>query len=342
MIFTLTGLRVNLPLPGKKKCNPNQTKAKIIIGMNNHEHVHNHDHGKHTHSHGSIDPSILTTKKGLRAVKWSFIGLMITFIIQVVIVFYTKSVALLADTIHNLGDAVTAIPLGIAFLFALKKPSKRFTYGYGRTEDLAGVTIVLIILFSAIVAGYEAIDRIIHPVQIQNIWAVIVASVIGFTGNEIVAVFRIRVGREINSAALIADGYHARIDGFTSLAVLLGAIGVLLGFPLADPIIGLLITITILKIVWDSIKTVFLRLLDGVEPNVVEDIRKCVVNVRRVKQVLNIRARWSGHKVLTEVFIQVDPHYSALELHEIVEEVEHEVMHHLNYISNVMVDAEPA
>jgi cation diffusion facilitator family transporter len=309
--------------------------------MNAHEHVHDHDHGKHTHSHGSIDPSILTTKKGLWAVKWSFIGLMITFIIQVVIVYYTKSVALLADTIHNLGDAVTAVPLGIAFLFARKKPSKRFTFGYGRVEDLAGMIIVLIILFSAIVAGYEAIERIVHPVQIQNIWAVIVASLIGFTGNEIVAVFRIRTGKEINSAALIADGYHARIDGFTSLAVLLGAIGVLLGFPLADPIIGLLITITILKIVWDSIKTVFTRLLDGVEPHVVEDIRKCVVNVRRVKQVLNVRARWSGHKVLTEVFIQVEPHYSVLELHEIVEEVEHEIMHNVNYVSNVMVDAEP-
>jgi cation diffusion facilitator family transporter len=307
--------------------------------MNEQKHVH--EHGQHTHTHGSIDPSILTTKKGLWAVKWSFIGLMITFIIQVVIVFYTKSVALLADTIHNLGDAVTAVPLGIAFFFALKKPSKRFTYGYGRVEDLAGVIIVLIILFSAIVAGYEAINRIIHPVQIKNLWAVMVASVIGFTGNEIVAEFRIKVGKEINSAALIADGYHARIDGFTSLAVFLGAVGVLLGFPLADPIIGLLITITILKIVWDSIRTVFTRLLDGVEPHVVEDIRKHAGNVNGVKQILNVKARWSGHMVLTEVFIKIDPHYSALEVHEIVEKVEHEIMNHVNYVSNVTVDVEP-
>jgi cation diffusion facilitator family transporter len=155
------------------------------------------ERSKHRHSHGSIDPSIASTKKGIWAVKWSFIILMITFLIQVVIVFFTGSVALLADTIHNLGDAVTAIPLGIAFLFALRKPSKRFTYGFGRVEDLAGVIIVMIILFSAIVAGYQAVDRIIHPISIRNIWAVMLASIIGFIGNEGVAIFRIKVGKEM-------------------------------------------------------------------------------------------------------------------------------------------------
>lgn len=297
--------------------------------------------GKHGHSHGSVDPSIISTKKGLWAVKWSFIILMITFLIQVVIVIFTGSVALLADTIHNLGDAVTAIPLGIAFLFAFKKPSKRFTYGFGRVEDLAGVIIVLIILFSAIVAGYQAVDRIIHPLPIQNIWAVIFASLIGFIGNEGVALFRIKVGKEIGSAALVADGYHARIDGFTSLAVLIGAIGVILGFPLADPIIGLLITLTILKIVWDSVKKVFTRLLDGVEPEYMDEIRHSLNHVSGIKEILNIKARWSGHQLLAEVYIRIDSNLNVIEAHNIIEEVEHEIMDHIKYVSNVIVDIEP-
>jgi cation diffusion facilitator family transporter len=145
-------------------------------------------------------------------------------------------VALLADTIHNFGDAATAIPLAIAFWFARQKPSERFTFGYGRVEDLAGMAIVLTILASAIIAGYESIQRLLNPQDISYVWVVIAASIIGFLGNEAVAMFRIRVGREISSVALIADGYHARVDGWTSLAVLFGAIGVWLGYPLADPI----------------------------------------------------------------------------------------------------------
>lgn len=299
------------------------------------------DTGNHEHSHGSIDPSIVSTNKGIWAVKWSFIILMITFLIQAIIVMYTGSVALLADTIHNLGDAVTAIPLGIAFLFALRKPSSRFTYGFGRVEDLAGVTIVLIILFSAIVAGYQAVDRIIHPLPIQNIWAVIVASIIGFIGNEGVALFRIRIGKEIGSAALVADGYHARIDGFTSLAVLAGAIGVILGFPLADPVIGILITLTILKIVWDSIKKVFIRLLDGVESEYLDEIQHALSHVAGIQEITKIKARWSGHQLLTEVYIRIDSSISLPEAHSIVEEVEHEIMDHIKYVSNVIVDIEP-
>lgn len=303
-----------------------------------HKYEFNDHHG---HKHGAVDPSIITTKKGLWAVKWSFIGLLITFIFQVLIVIFTGSVALLADTIHNLGDAVTAIPLGIAFLFAMKKPSKRFTYGYGRVEDLAGVIIVLIILFSAIVAGYESVMRIIRPQPINNLWAVIIASIIGFIGNESVAIFRIKVGKNIGSAALVADGYHARIDGFTSLAVLLGAIGVIMGFPLADPVIGLAITITILKIVWDSAKSVFGRMLDGVEPEVFDEIKHALTHVNGISEVLNIKARWTGHKLLAEIYIKVPQGISVEKAHETIEEIEHELIHHIKYISNVIVDIEP-
>lgn len=219
-------------------------------------HGHDHGAGSHGHTHGVLDPSIATTDRGIWAIKWSFVILALTAALQLVVVLASGSVALLADTIHNVGDATTAIPLWVAFVLARRRPTATFTYGYGRVEDLAGILIVLIILFSAIVAGYEAIGRFIRPQPITQLLWVALAGIIGFIGNEVVAVFRIRVGREIESAALIADGYHARTDGLTSLAVVIGAAGVWLGFPLADPIIGLLITIAILGIVWQSARGV--------------------------------------------------------------------------------------
>lgn len=205
--------------------------------------------GGQGHTHGIVDPSILTTERGIWAVKWSFVGLFITAIFQIIIVYYSGSITLLADTIHNVGDALTAIPLLFAFMLARWKPTKRFTYGYGRVEDLAGVFVVLMILLSAIIAGYLSIDRLFHPQEVTFLWAVVAASIIGFIGNEAVAQLRIRVGNEIGSGALVADGQHARADGLTSLAVLFGAVGVYIGFPLADPIVGLLITTAILGIV---------------------------------------------------------------------------------------------
>src|SRR6266567_7218263 len=217
------------------------------------------------------DPSITTSDRGLWAIKWSFVGLAATAMLQLFVVFISGSVALLADTIHNFGDAATAVPLAIAFWFARKRPSERFTFGYGRIEDLAGVTIVLVILASAIIAGFESIQRILHPLEISHLWAVIAASIVGFLGNEGVAIFRLRVGREINSAALVADGHHARVDGWTSLAVLVGAVAVWLGYPLADPIIGLLITLAIFGIVIQSRKSIFARMLDGADPQVVDE-----------------------------------------------------------------------
>jgi cation diffusion facilitator family transporter len=229
--------------------------------------------GGHGHTHGVIDPSLSSNERGIWAIKWSFVILAITAALQLVAVFWSGSIALLADTIHNIGDATTAIPLWIAFVLVKRKPTATFNYGLGRVEDLGGMLIVLIILFSAVIAGYEAINRLIHPQAITQLVAVAVAGVIGFIGNEIVAVFRIRVGRDMNSAALIADGYHARTDGLTSLAVVLGALGVWLGFPLADPLIGLLITIAIFGIVWQSAKAVITRSLDGIDPNVTAEIR---------------------------------------------------------------------
>jgi cation diffusion facilitator family transporter len=284
------------------------------LGFGSHEHAesHGHDHGSkgHGHTHGVIDPTIVTTDRGILAIKRSFIILAITAAVQIVVVLTSGSVALLADAIHNVGDATTAIPLWIAFVLALRKPTKTFTYGYGRVEDIAGALIVLIILFSAIVVGYEAIDRFIHPQAITQLLWVAVAGVVGFLGNEAVAIFRIRIGREINSAALVADGYHARTDGLTSLAVVLGAAGVWLGYPLADPIIGLLITIAIFGIVWQSAKAVFTRMLDGIEPGILSEINHAAEHVKGIEHVTDTKARWLGHRLHADVTIAVDENLS--------------------------------
>ncbi len=300
-----------------------------------------HRHHANVHTHGAIDPSVFTTQRGIWAIKWSFFGLLATALFQVVIVFISGSVALLADTIHNFGDAATAIPLWIAFMFARRKPSKRFTYGYGRVEDLAGVAIVLTILFSAIFAGYESIDRLFHPRTVMYLWAVIAASVIGFLGNEAVAQFRIKIGKEIGSAALIADGYHARVDGLTSLAVLFGAVGIWLGYPLADPIIGLLISAAIFRIVWDSSKSIFTRLLDGVDPKVVPEIKHAVNHIKGVCDVTEVRVRWLGHRLHAELNIAVNPELSVEEGHDIAREVRHQLLHHLRYLSNATIHIDP-
>jgi cation diffusion facilitator family transporter len=266
---------------------------------------------------------------------------MATALLQLVVVLMSGSVALLSDTIHNFGDAATAIPLWIAFALTRLGASRRFTFGYGRVEDLAGVVIVLIILFSAVVAGYQAVERLINPQPVGFLWAVAAASLVGFMGNEAVAVFRIRVGREIGSAALVADGYHARTDGWTSLAVLLGAVGVWLGYPLADPIVGLLIAAAILVIVWQSGKAVFTRLLDGVEPEAIEEIRHTASRVPGVEDVSEVRARWLGHRLHAEVNVAVDPDLSVAEGHAIAREVNHQLLHHLSYLSGAVIHVDP-
>ena len=311
------------------------------LHKNPQSYAHNHRHDAHVHTHGAIDPSIFTTYRGIRAIRWSFFGLLATALFQVVIVLLSGSVALLADTIHNFGDAATAIPLWIAFTLARRKPSKRFTYGYGRMEDLAGVAIVFTILFSAIVAGYESIDRLFHPRTVEYLWAVIVASVIGFLGNEAVAQFRIKVGKEMGSAALIADGYHARVDGLTSLAVLFGAVGVWLGYPLADPIVGLLITAAIFRIVWESGKSIFTRLLDGVDPEVIDEIIHAVNHTQVVCDITEVRVRWLGHRLHAEVNIAVSPELSVEAGHDVAIEVRHRLLHHLRHLSNATIHIDP-
>ncbi|WP_369824111.1 cation diffusion facilitator family transporter [Frondihabitans sp. PAMC 28766] len=249
---------------------------------------------------------------GVRALKISMFVLLGTTVLQAVLVGLTGSVALLADTIHNFADALTAVPLWIAFVLGRRLATRRYTYGFGRAEDLAGMFIVFVVALSAVVAGWEAVDRFIHPRPVENPWLLVAAGLIGFAGNELVALYRIRVGRKIGSAALVADGVHARLDGFTSLSVILGAVGVLLGFPLADPIIGLLIAVSILLLLWGTVKSIGSRLMDAIDPDLYERAERALEHADEVHAVRELRLRWIGHRLTGSATIEVaTPHLHA-------------------------------
>ena len=210
-----------------------------------HPHPHAHGSGEHGHSHGLVDRSIIRSREGIKAVSLSLGVLLATAIAQAAIFVLSDSVALLADLIHNVGDALTAVPLGIAFFL------RSF-----RAEKLAGLAVVLAIFVSAMVALYESVERLINPEDLAHLWALAGAGAIGFVGNEIAALIRLRAGRRLHSAALVADGYHARTDGLVSLGVVASAIVVSQGLEIADPLIGLAITLVILRITWQSWRTI--------------------------------------------------------------------------------------
>lgn len=307
------------------------------------EHAHDHtaEHQAHAHTHGIVDPTLYATARGIRALKVSFAALMLTALFQLGVVIVSGSVALLADTIHNFSDALTAIPLALAFVLSRRPPNRRFTYGYGQAEDLAGLLIVGLIALSAVVVGFESIDRLLNPQPVTNVFIVAIAAVIGFIGNEAVAVFRIRVGNEIGSAALVADGQHARADGLTSLAVLLGAVGVWLGFPLADPLVGLGITVLIARIAWQAGRAVITRMLGGVDPQVVDEIERAALETDGVKHVTEVRVRWLGHRLVAELNIAVANELSLQQAHTIANAVHHNLMHRLSYLSGATIHVDP-
>lgn len=302
---------------------------------------HKHGSHDHDHTHGVTDPHILSTQRGIWAIKWSFVVLLATAALQSTIVYLSASVALFADALHNFGDALTAIPLWLALILAQRKPNNRFTYGYGRLEDLAGVAIVLTIFFSVLAVGYLSLRGLLQPAPVAYLPAVALAAVLGFVGNEAVARLRIRVGQEIGSAALVADGYHARVDALTSLMVLASVGGLWSGYPLADPIVGTLITLAILRIAWVAGKAVLLRLLDAVDPEVIEEIRQAADKTAGVADVTEARVRWMGHRLLAELNIAVSPDLSIDQAHEIAKDVRHELLHQLQYLSNATIHVDP-
>lgn len=296
------------------------------------------------HSHDaadSIDNALESSAAGIKALKVSLVVLLLTALAQLVIVLFTGSVALLADTIHNFSDALTAVPLWIAFVLVRRPPTRRFNYGLGRVEDLAGLFIVLMIALSAVVAGFESVHRLIDPRTITNAWVVLGAGFIGFAGNEFVAAYRIRVGQKIGSAALVADGLHARTDGFTSLAVAAGAIGVLAGFPLADPIVGLLITVAILVVLKGTVVEVFRRLMDGVDPVLVDQAEKALMETPGVKGIDSVRLRWIGHQLRAETGIVVDSDLNLIDALGIAHDAEELLQRALPKLEEATVHVTP-
>lgn len=320
-------------------------------GHGGHDHDHDHDSGwvariRHLvtpHSHDSavaVDNALEASSRGIRALLISLAVLGATAALQAVVAALSGSIALLGDTLHNFADALTALPLGLAFWLGRRPPNRRYTYGYGRAEDLAGVVIVVLIAASSALAAYEAVDRLLHPGDVSHLWAVAVAGVVGFVGNELVARYRIRVGREIGSAALVADGLHARTDGFTSLSVLLGAGGVALGWSWADPAVGLLITVAILLVLRDAAREVYRRLMDAVDPALVDQVDDVLRATSGVVDVGVTRLRWIGHQLRAECNVVVRSDLSVGDGHRIAEECEHRLLHEVPRLSAATVHAD--
>lgn len=303
---------------------PHGHEHRHVHSPSDHDHDHPDSHGqprdhesglvarlKHAfvpHSHDAadaIDSAMESSSRGIRAVKVGLVGLGITAVLQLAIVAISGSVALLADTIHNFSDALTAIPLWFAFVLGRRAANRRYTYGYGRAEDLAGLFVIAMIALSAIIAGYEAVVRLLHPAPVTNLGWVAAAGVVGFLGNEAVSVFRIREGKAIGSAALVADGHHARTDGLTSLAVVVGAGGVALGWDWADPLIGLLITIAILLVLRTAARDVFARLMDAVDPALTEQAEHTLAGAPGVETLESVQLRWIGHQLHADAGLTV-------------------------------------
>lgn len=314
---------------------PSSRTGKIRHGLSEFFGMHSHDHAE------SLDDALESSETGIRALKISFGVLMATAVVQAAIVWFTGSVALLADTIHNFSDALTAVPLFIAFRLGRRAPTRRYTYGYKRAEDLAGLFVVLMILLSAILAIWESVDRLFNPREIRYVEVLFAAGVIGFLGNELVALYRIRVGRQIGSAALVADGYHARVDGLTSLAVAAGAIFVWFGYETADPIVGIGVGILILRVLWSALKEIYGRIMDAVDPELVSRIEQSARSVPGVGEVTGCRLRWMGHRLHTDLSISVDGSMSVADGHALGEQVKLRVCRDVKFLESALVHLDP-
>ena len=323
-----------------------------------HEHGGRHDDHEHErstwgrmleivglgHSHDSadrVDQALEASDEGVRALKVSLVGLGTTAALQAIVVVVSGSVALLGDTLHNVADALTALPLWLAFNLGKRPPNRRYPYGYGRAEDLAGLSILLAILASAALAGYESVRRLLDPADVRYLGAVAAASVIGFAGNELVARYRITVGRRIGSAALVADGLHARTDGLTSLAVLLGAGGMALGWRQADAVVGLLITLAILVVLRGAAREVYRRLMDAVDPALLASVEDVVASTDGVLRVTEARVRWLGHRLRAEVEIEVDSSCSVVDGHNVAATAYHALLHEIPRLTSAVVHVSP-
>jgi cation diffusion facilitator family transporter len=301
-----------------------------------------HVFSPHSHDHADSLDAATADGQGLRALAVSLGGLGVTAVLQVFVVALSGSVALLADTVHNFSDALTAIPLGIAFWLGRRPPDRRHTYGYGRAEDLAGIFIVATIALSAGVAAWQAVDRLVDPQRITSPAWVAAAGLIGFAGNEVVATYRIRVGRRIGSAALVADGLHARTDGLTSLAVLVAAAGSIAGWELADPIVSLAISAVILKVLNTAARDIYRRLMDQVDPDLVDRLEHQLDQVDGIEAIDRVRVRWIGHELHADADVALDSRLDLAAAHDILEDARHQLLHAIPRLTDVVLHANPA
>lgn len=333
-----TGASANNLAPNRTQL----TNPQLAQGHDHDDHDDHDDdeHGGHGHSHTQFSVDIYNTKQALSAVKWGTLGLLITAVLQFIISAFVGSAGLLADALHNVGDVFTTVALWIAFTISRKVANRRYTYGYNRVEDLAGIFIILVILFTAALGAWESYDKWVHGEQPTNlIWGMI-GAIIGIIGNEAVATYKISIGKKINSVPLVADGQHSRLDGLTSLAALVGLIGVWLGFPQADPIAGLIITVVIAFVVFEAVKNVASRLLDAIDPKLVDDLEQTAQAVPGVLGIDNFRARWFGRNIQVVTNVAVSPELNVVEGHAIAEAVRHALLHK-NGVSLVDVHVDP-
>lgn len=326
---------------------------------------HEHEHGSHPHDHAqragilgwvaqifhigghehaslAADSAFSGTNEGaVRTVWLALLALGVTSALQIGIVAFSGSVALLADTVHNIGDTLNSIPLLIAFYLARRAATRRYTYGFGRAEDVAGIFIVLSIAISAGIVFWESFQKLLNPQPMQNIGWVAAAAVIGFFGNEAVALLQIRTGRKIGSDALIADGLHARIDGLTSLAVLVAAGGTAVGLPILDPIIGLLIGIAILFITRDAARRIWYRLMDAVDPGLVTQIEHYTGEVEGVAAVTRVRARWVGHQLFAEIHAAAEQNSTVEGTDRIIKAIDDVLRRAIPHLGETTIQIEP-
>jgi len=281
-------------------------------------------------------------RAGVRALWVSLGALALTAALQLVVAALSGSVALLGDSLHNVADALTALPLWLAFSIGRRPPTRRFTYGFGRAEDVAGLAVVAMIAASAVLAGLEALDRLRHPRPVSHLALVAVAALVGMAGNEAVAVYRIRVGRRIGSAALVADGLHARSDAITSAAVLVGAAGTAVGWEWADPVVGLGISAAILIVFVQAARGVGERMMDAVDPGLVDDAEAVVAGVEGVDEVGELRIRWIGHRLHADVRVTVDRGLDVVGAHAIAEDVQHALLHGIDLLTGAVVHVDPS
>jgi cation diffusion facilitator family transporter len=331
-----------------------------------HDHEHGHSHGPHSHDHAELgilgtiaaalhlpgfghdhshdytdmahDSAVRDNALGIRTVWLALLALSITTVLQIAIYVASGSVALLADTVHNLGDALNSIPLLLAFYIALRPATRRYTYGFGRAEDIAGVLIVVSIAFSAGYILYESAIRLIDPQPLENTGWVAAAALIGFIGNELVAMMQIRVGDQIGSDAMIADGQHARVDGLTSLAVLIAVFGTWIDVPILDPIVGVVIAVAIVGITWNAVKSTWFRLMDAVNPAIIAELAHAAAHVDGLTRVEHLRARWVGHRLYAETSIHIANSASREESSRIVADLRRSMHAHEPRLASVTIE----